>query len=132
VPKLKGADVFIRALENEGVQYIFDVPGEENLDLLESFHGSTIQLVVTWHEQAAALMAATYGCLTRKPGVCKPLDRTAWLLRPLDLNPVEFLASPQAERSGEPTVWFHDMFHPDGKPYRQRETEIIRKLTERP
>ena len=67
---LKGSDVFIRALENEGVQYIFGVPGEENLDLLESLHGSTIQLVVTRHEQAAGFMAATYGRLTGKPGVC--------------------------------------------------------------
>src|ERR1019366_9947784 len=48
-PQLKGSDVFIRALENEGVEYIFGVPGEENLDLLESLHSSTIQLVVTRH-----------------------------------------------------------------------------------
>jgi acetolactate synthase-1/2/3 large subunit len=68
--KLKGSDVFIRALENEGVQYIFGVPGEENLDLLDSLHGSTIQLVVARHEQAAGFMAATYGRLTGKPGVC--------------------------------------------------------------
>jgi acetolactate synthase I/II/III large subunit len=68
--KLKGSDVFVRALEHEGVQYIFGVPGEENLDLLESLHGSTIQLVVTRHEQAAGFMAATYGRLTGKPGVC--------------------------------------------------------------
>lgn len=67
---LKGSDVFIRALENEGVQYIFGVPGEENLDFIESLHGSTIRLVVTRHEQAAGFMAATYGRLTGKPGVC--------------------------------------------------------------
>jgi acetolactate synthase-1/2/3 large subunit len=69
-PPLKGSDVFIRALENEGVRYIFGVPGEENLDFLESLHGSTIQLVVTRHEQTAGFMAATYGRLTGKPGVC--------------------------------------------------------------
>jgi acetolactate synthase-1/2/3 large subunit len=69
-PHLKGSDVFIRALENEGVQHIFGVPGEENLDLLQSLHGSTIQLVVTRHEQTAGFMAATYGRLTGKPGVC--------------------------------------------------------------
>jgi acetolactate synthase I/II/III large subunit len=68
--QMKGSDIFIRALENEGVQYIFGVPGEENLDLLQSLHGSTIQLVVTRHEQAAGFMAATYGRLTGKPGVC--------------------------------------------------------------
>ncbi|HEV2484732.1 MAG TPA: acetolactate synthase large subunit [Terracidiphilus sp.] len=69
-PRFKGTDIFIRALENEGVQYIFGVPGEENLDLLESLRGSAIQLVVTRHEQSAGFMAATYGRLTGKPGVC--------------------------------------------------------------
>ena len=67
---VKGSDIFVRALENEGVEYIFGVPGEENLDLLESLHGSSIQLIVTRHEQAAGFMAATYGRLTGKPGVC--------------------------------------------------------------
>jgi acetolactate synthase-1/2/3 large subunit len=68
--QLKGSDVFVRALENEGVQYIFGVPGEENLDLLESLRKSTIELVVTRHEQVAGFMAATYGRLTGQPGVC--------------------------------------------------------------
>jgi len=67
---MKGSDVFVRALENERVEYIFGVPGEENLDLLESLRTSTIQLVVTRHEQVAGFMAATYGRLTGKPGVC--------------------------------------------------------------
>lgn len=65
-----GADLFVRALENEGVEYIFGVPGEENLDLLESIRTSTIRLIVTRHEQVAGFMAATYGRLTGKPGVC--------------------------------------------------------------
>ena len=68
--QLKGSDVFVRALENEGVQYVFGVPGEENLDLLESLRTSAIRLVVTRHEQAAGFMAATYGRLTGRPGVC--------------------------------------------------------------
>jgi acetolactate synthase-1/2/3 large subunit len=66
----KGADMFVKALENEGVEYIFGVPGEENLDLLESLRTSTIRLVVTRHEQTAGFMAATYGRLTGRPGVC--------------------------------------------------------------
>ena len=66
----KGSDLFVRALENEGVAYIFGVPGEENLDFLESLRTSSIRLVVTRHEQSAAFMAATYGRLTGKPGVC--------------------------------------------------------------
>ncbi|WP_209329162.1 acetolactate synthase large subunit [Lunatimonas salinarum] len=67
---MKASDLFIKALENEGVEYIFGVPGEENLDFLESLSNSTIKLIVTRHEQGAGFMAATYGRLTGKPGVC--------------------------------------------------------------
>ncbi len=68
---MKASDLFIQALENEGVEYIFGIPGEENLDLLESLRKSKkIKLVLTRHEQGAAFMAATYGRLTGKAGVC--------------------------------------------------------------
>jgi acetolactate synthase-1/2/3 large subunit len=67
---IKGSDLLVAALENEGVDRIFGVPGEENLDVVESLRTSTITLVLTRHEQAAAFMAATYGRLTGKPGVC--------------------------------------------------------------
>ncbi len=67
---IKASDLFVKALENEGVEYIFGVPGEENLDLLESLRESSIKLVLTRHEQGAGFMAATYGRLTGKPGVC--------------------------------------------------------------
>ena len=66
----KGSDLFVAALVNEGVDRIFGLPGEENLDLVESIRRSSIQLVLTRHEQAAAFMAATYGRLTGRPGVC--------------------------------------------------------------
>jgi acetolactate synthase I/II/III large subunit len=66
----KGSDLLVAALENEGVDRIFGVPGEENLDVVESLRGSSIKLILTRHEQAAAFMAATYGRLTGKPGVC--------------------------------------------------------------
>jgi acetolactate synthase-1/2/3 large subunit len=66
----KGSDILVKALENEGVDYVFGLPGEENLDFLESLRTSSIKVVVTRHEQAAAFMAATYGRLTGKPGVC--------------------------------------------------------------
>lgn len=66
----KGSDLLVAALENEGVERIFGVPGEENLDVLESLRSSKIELVLTRHEQAAAFMAATYGRLTGKPGIC--------------------------------------------------------------
>jgi len=65
-----GAELLVRALENEGVERIFGLPGEENLDVVEALRTSSIQLVVTRHEQAAAFMAATYGRLTGRPGVC--------------------------------------------------------------
>jgi acetolactate synthase-1/2/3 large subunit len=66
----KGADLLVAALENEGVDRIFALPGEENLDVLESLRHSKIKLVLTRHEQAAAFMAATHGRLTGQPGVC--------------------------------------------------------------
>ena len=67
---VKASDLFVQALENEGVEYIFGVPGEENLDILESIRTSSIKLILTRHEQGAAFMAATYGRLTGKVGVC--------------------------------------------------------------
>jgi acetolactate synthase I/II/III large subunit len=67
---MKGSDLLVKSLENEGVQRIFGVPGEENLDVVESLRGSKIELVLTRHEQAAAFMAATYGRFTGHPGVC--------------------------------------------------------------
>ncbi len=67
---IKASDLLVKALENEGVAYIFGVPGEENLDFLESLRESSIRLILTRHEQAAGFMAATYGRLTGKTGVC--------------------------------------------------------------
>jgi acetolactate synthase-1/2/3 large subunit len=67
---MKASDLFVKALEAEGVEYIFGVPGEENLDLMESLRQSSIKLILTRHEQAAGFMAATYGRLTGKAGVC--------------------------------------------------------------
>ena len=66
----KASDLFVEALEAEGVKHIFAVPGEENLDMVESLRKSSIQLVLTRHEQGAAFMAATYGRLTGRAGVC--------------------------------------------------------------
>ncbi|MDJ0642754.1 MAG: acetolactate synthase large subunit [Erythrobacter sp.] len=65
----KASDLFVECLEAEGVEYIFGVPGEENLDLLESLSDSSIRLVLTRHEQGAGFMAATYGRHTGKTGV---------------------------------------------------------------
>ncbi len=68
--KTKASDLLVQALEAEGVKYIFALPGEENLDVLESLRHSKIKLVLTRHEQGAGFMAATYGRLTGKAGVC--------------------------------------------------------------
>jgi acetolactate synthase-1/2/3 large subunit len=67
---IKASDLFVKALENEGIEYIFGIPGEENLDLLNSLKSSNIKLILTRHEQGAGFMAATYGRLTGKVGVC--------------------------------------------------------------
>src|SRR6476660_7545028 len=66
----KASDLLVAALENEGVERVFGVPGEENLDVVESLRNSKIKLILTRHEQGAAFMAATYGRLTGQPGVC--------------------------------------------------------------
>ncbi|MFD2256086.1 acetolactate synthase large subunit [Luteolibacter algae] len=67
---MKASDHFVKCLEAEGVEYIFGIPGEENLDFLDSLSRSSIRLILTRHEQGAGFMAATYGRLTGKTGVC--------------------------------------------------------------
>lgn len=64
------AQLLVRCLENEGVQYVFGLPGEENLEVLEALRHSSIQFITTRHEQGAAFMADVYGRLTGKAGVC--------------------------------------------------------------
>jgi len=67
---MNGAQLLVAALENEGVKRIIGIPGEENLDVVEALRRSSIELVLTRHEQAAAFMAATHGRLTGEAGVC--------------------------------------------------------------
>ncbi|SFD70187.1 acetolactate synthase-1/2/3 large subunit [Lentibacillus persicus] len=67
---MKVAELFVKCLEEEGVKYVFGVPGEENIDLMDAFYHSEIEFIVTRHETSAAFMAATYGRLTGTPGVC--------------------------------------------------------------
>ena len=67
---MKATELLVRCLENEGVRYIFGVPGEEIMDLLDSLRDSTITFVPTRHEQGAAFMADVYGRLSGKAGVC--------------------------------------------------------------
>ena len=67
---MKAAELVVRCLEQEGVEYIFGVPGEEIMDLLDALCDSTITFVSTRHEQGAAFMADVYGRLSGKAGVC--------------------------------------------------------------
>ena len=64
------AQRFVQCLENEGVEIIFGLPGEENLDLVDALADSPIQFVTVRHEQGAAFMADVYGRLTGRAGVC--------------------------------------------------------------
>ncbi|HEY9831854.1 MAG TPA: acetolactate synthase large subunit [Stenomitos sp.] len=64
------AELLVRCLENEGVEYVFGLPGEENLHVLEALRHSSIKFITTRHEQGAAFMADLYGRLTGKAGVC--------------------------------------------------------------
>ena len=67
---MKAAELFVKCLENEEVEYIFGVPGEENVDIMDALLGSPIKFITTRHEQGAAFMADVYGRLTGKAGVC--------------------------------------------------------------
>ena len=68
--EMNTAELLVKCLENEGVEYIFGLPGEENLHILEALQDSSIQFITTRHEQGAAFMADVYGRLTGKAGVC--------------------------------------------------------------
>jgi len=67
---MKAAKLFAKCLENEGVEYVFGIPGEENLDIMDALLDSSIKFITTRHEQGAAFMADVYGRLTGKAGVC--------------------------------------------------------------
>ena len=67
---MKTSDLIARCLENEGVRYVFGVPGEEILDIVDSLADSSVRFVPTRHEQGAAFMADAYGRLTGHAGVC--------------------------------------------------------------
>ncbi|NEQ65426.1 MAG: acetolactate synthase large subunit, partial [Symploca sp. SIO2D2] len=68
--EMNTAELLVKCLENEGVEYVFGLPGEENLHVLEALKNSSIKFITTRHEQGAAFMADLYGRLTGKAGVC--------------------------------------------------------------
>ncbi|MBI2487004.1 MAG: acetolactate synthase large subunit [Deltaproteobacteria bacterium] len=67
---MKAGELLVKCLENEGVNYIFGLPGEENLDIMDALHDSKIRFILARHEQGAAFMADVYGRLRGKAGVC--------------------------------------------------------------
>jgi acetolactate synthase-1/2/3 large subunit len=67
---VKASDLFVKCLETEGVREIYGVPGEENADFMISLEDSSIEFILTRHEQGAAFMAEVHGRLTGEPGVC--------------------------------------------------------------
>jgi acetolactate synthase I/II/III large subunit len=67
---MKSAELFVKCLETEGVEYMYGVPGEENIDVMDALLSSGIKFVTTRHEQGAAFMADVYGRLTGRAGVC--------------------------------------------------------------
>ena len=67
---MTAAELFVKCLENEGVEYIFGIPGEENIDVMDALLESKIKFITTRHEQGAAFMADVYGRLTGRAGVC--------------------------------------------------------------
>ncbi len=67
---MNAAELIVACLENERVRYVFGLPGEENLDLLDALLASSIRFIMTRHEQGAAFMADVYGRLTGRAGVC--------------------------------------------------------------
>lgn len=67
---MNAAQLFVRCLENEKTQYVFGIPGEENLGVMDALLDSDIQFITTRHEQGAAFMADVYGRLTGRAGVC--------------------------------------------------------------
>ncbi|MFK2825975.1 acetolactate synthase large subunit [Bacillus sp. B190/17] len=91
---MKVTDVLVQCLENEGVEYVFGIPGKETLDLVDSLSKSTqIQFVNVRHEQGAAFMADVYGRLSNKTGVCLAT------LGPGALNLLTGLASAKLDHS---------------------------------
>lgn len=68
--KVRAAELLVKCLEHEGVEYIFGIPGEENIAVMDALLDSKIEFVITRHEQAAAFMADVYGRLTGRAGVC--------------------------------------------------------------
>ena len=67
---MRGADMVVKSVERQGVDLIFGLPGGAAMPIFDALVDSRVDLILTRHEQAAGFMAATYGRLTGKTGVC--------------------------------------------------------------
>jgi acetolactate synthase-1/2/3 large subunit len=67
---MRAGELLVKCLENEGVRYVFGLPGEENLDVMDALLDSSIRFILVRHEQGGAFMADVYGRLSRRAGVC--------------------------------------------------------------
>src|SRR3989475_12300391 len=67
---MNAAQLLVSCLESEGVRFAFGIPGEENLELIDAFRGTSVRFILTRHEGAAAFMADVYGRLSGRAGVC--------------------------------------------------------------
>jgi len=67
--KLTGAQVFVECLKQEGVEFVFGVPGGQTLSIMNALFDTDIRFVTARHEGAASHMADGYGRITGKPGI---------------------------------------------------------------
>ena len=68
--KMSGARSLMVALEKEGVELVFGLPGGANLPIYDELYKSNIRHILARHEQSAAHMADGFGRVSRRPGVC--------------------------------------------------------------
>ena len=71
---MKAAELLVHCLENEGVELVFGLPGEETLEVMDALLGSRMRFIETRHEQGAAFMADVYGRLSGKAGVVEAIS----------------------------------------------------------
>ncbi len=108
-PPMNAAQLFVRCLENEGVKYVFGIPGEENIRTVDAFNGSSIRFILVRHEQAASFMADIYGRLTGQPGVCIAT------LGPGAINLLLGTADAYTDSVARPPWIHHPAYGPDAK-----------------
>lgn len=126
---MKGAEILVKALEEEGVRYVFSIPGNHTLSVHDALNKSSIKSIIPTHEPAVGFMADVYGRITREPGVA------LLTVGPGALNTVNPVAQAYVESSPivviasqcDSSKWgkglYHEMEHPEVQ------TEIFKEIT---